>query len=172
MMAEKQLAKVLTLVVAACLLLACGGEAAAPAGVDGGETSAGPAPEESVQQPATTPAPAVPRASRTPPAPYYFSHARFVLARDDQGNPLGLRVEQVLPGGRVALAGIQVGDLIHAIDGVPMDDPASFDRAVRMAEDIFRDRRPQHFVVTRQGRKVGLVPLGAIETQPAPSPQP
>jgi S1-C subfamily serine protease len=81
-------------------------------------------------------------------------------------------VEKVLAGGRVALAGIQVGDLIHSIDLVPMDDPATFDRAVRIAEDIFRDRRPQHFVVTRQGRKMGLMPLGPLAPEPQQSPQP
>jgi S1-C subfamily serine protease len=105
-------------------------------------------------------------------APYYFAHARFVLVRDAQGRPLGLKVESVLPGGRVALAGIQVGDLIHSINLVRLDDPATFDRAVRIAEDTFREGRPHHFVVTREGRKMGLMPLGPLSTEPQQSQQP
>jgi hypothetical protein len=53
-----------------------------------------------------------------------------------------------------------------------MDDPASFDHAVRMAQDIFRQRRPQHFVVTRDGRRIGLMPLGPLSADPVPGEQP
>ena len=160
---------------AVLFLQACGGEATQQAGEDGIASAAPqPAGGRPVQQPISPSAPATPtpRASHSPPAPYYFSHARFVQAWDDQGRPLGLKVESVLAGGRVALAGIQAGDVIHAIDGVAMDAPATFGRAVRMAEDMFRERRPQHFVVTREGRKLGLMPLGAVKSGPAASEQP
>jgi S1-C subfamily serine protease len=135
--------------------------------VHGGATVDRPA----VQPPLTTTGQPA-RSARTPSAPYMFVHARFVLARDAQGNPLGLQVEEVLPGGKVALAGVLVGDLIHSIDQIPMDDPASFEHAVRMAEDIFRQRRPQHFVVTRNGSTMGLMPLGPISVDPDPGEQP
>lgn len=167
MMSGRIWVRMLMPVAAALLLQACGGEAAQQPGEDGA-VAAGPkaVADTPIPQPAPVPSPSVPQASRKPAAPYLFTHARFLQAWDDQGNPLGLKVESVLPGGRVALAGIQVDDIIHAIDGVAMDDPASFDRAVRMAEDIFRERRPQHFVVTRDGGKIGLMPLGAVKSEP------
>ncbi len=36
----------------------------------------------------------------------YFAHARFSLVRDEEGRPLGVRVDSVLANGRVYWAGV------------------------------------------------------------------
>ncbi len=123
---------------------------------------------------ATRPGPVRGRATGSPsPAPpdlaSYFAHARFVPARDAQGQPLGVRIEEMLPGGKVALVGLQVGDIIMAINQVPLNDPRTFDQAVRTAEDMFRAGRPQQVNVIRQGRKMGLIPMGTVPTTPVES---
>ena len=111
-------------------------------------------------------------AAGTPPAIQYFAHARFALARDEQVQPLGVRVEKILTGGRVALTGVEVGDIMMAINNVALNDPRTFDRAVRTAEELFIAGRPQQINVIRQGKRMGLIPMGTVKTTPVDSTQP
>ncbi len=112
--------------------------------------------------PAPRPAPAYAVGGDRP----YFAHARFAPARDTDGQPLGLQVESVLAGGKVARLGLRAGDLMLAINGERLDDPRTFPRAVARAEEIFRTET-MITVKLRRGEEVfSLAAVGAIRTEP------
>jgi hypothetical protein len=101
----------------------------------------------------------------------YFAHARFSLARDEQGRPLGVRADSVLVNGRVYWAGVQEQDLLTRINNVILNDPRTFAQAVRMAENEFLAGRPQRIHIIRNGKASALVPMGAIKSEPVPEEQ-
>jgi hypothetical protein len=98
---------------------------------------------------------------------YIFTHAVMEPVRDESGRPLGVRVVSIKPGGRVALAGVEAGDLIFYIDGIKVDDPAIFPQSVRYVEDVFLRGRPQRIHVERKGKRMALIPLQPVRTEPA-----
>jgi len=98
----------------------------------------------------------------------YFAHARFSLVRDEQGGPLGVRVDSVLANGRVYWAGVLEGDLLTRINDVRLDDPRTFQQAVRLVEDQFLRGRPERIHLIRQGKAAALLPMGAIKSEPVP----
>jgi len=98
----------------------------------------------------------------------YFAHARFSLVRDEQGQPLGVRVESVLDNGRVYWAGVREGDLLTRINDVLLNDPRTFEEAVRLVEDQFLLGRPQRIHIVRGGKASALVPMGLIKSEPVP----
>lgn len=102
----------------------------------------------------------------------YFAHARFSLVRDEQGQPLGVRVESVLDNGRVYWAGVREGDLLTRINDVLLNDPRTFEEAVRLVEDQFLLGRPQRIHIVRGGKASALVPMGLIKSEPVPQTQP
>ncbi|MCZ6832953.1 MAG: hypothetical protein O7F11_04335 [Acidobacteria bacterium] len=152
-----------------------GGEPASPAGEStpvaeppvGGVPRPGPVrrPSPSVEGPQA-------RVDSQVKAVRYFAHARFSLARDEQGRPLGVRVDSVLANGKVYWAGVHEEDLLTRINHVRLDDPRTFEQAVRLVEDQFLAGRPQRIHIIRQGKAAALVPMGAIKTEPVPETEP
>lgn len=72
----------------------------------------------------------------------------------------GVLVGQIEPDGAEAKAGLQVGDLITAVDGDRVESAGDVARAVRRKKagetvklDVFRDRAAKHLTVTVQERK-------------------
>ena len=70
-------------------------------------------------------------------------------------NPAGLRVTGVLPGSPAARAGLRPGDIIEAVDGKPVIDPAAMRYLIasqpvgdKVTLRIMRDRRPADVALT------------------------
>jgi len=163
-------------------LAACGGGPPAESTDPGGE----PAPPATESVPAAAPPKAGPARpgplrqgvpgtaidSNRPRVTYHFAHAKFSLKRDERGRPLGVYVESVLPNGSVYWAGVKEGDLMTLINRVPLNDPRTFENAVRLAEDEFNAGRPQRINIVRDGAAGALIPLGPVKTEPVSEPQP
>ncbi|MBI3569196.1 MAG: PDZ domain-containing protein [Gemmatimonadetes bacterium] len=93
-----------------------------------------------------------------------------------QGDSAGLRVMQVDAGGSAAAAGIQPGDVLTSIDGIPVSDPAWQGWRVKFAHQegapvaigLLRGRRPMQITA-----KVKLATLieQKLEADPAATPK-
>jgi S1-C subfamily serine protease len=77
-------------------------------------------------------------------------------------------VDSVLANGRVYWAGVLEGDLLTRINDVRLDDPRTFQQAVRLVEDQFLRGRPERIHLIRQGKAAALLPMGAIKSEPVP----
>ena len=93
-----------------------------------------------------------------------------------QGDSAGLRIMAVDPGGAGAAAGIQAGDLLTSVDGVPTSDPAwqawrikyAKQEGASLAIGIVRNRKPMQLTA-----KVKLATLieQRLEADPAATPK-
>lgn len=87
--------------------------------------------------------------------PESMKDARIVPAVED-GAVVGLRFEGVVPGSKTALAGIQSGDVVKAMDGMPMTGAMQgliffqgIDAKKPMRLDLVRDGKPVHLEVNK-----------------------
>lgn len=83
-----------------------------------------------------------------------FERTGFVPARP----PMPARVGEIVPGGVASLAGMRVGDLITAVDGVPVSDWNAFVQIVRANAS-----KPLMVVLDRDGKAVSVKLTPAAE---------
>ncbi len=81
----------------------------------------------------------------------------------------GVLVAGVEPDSPAAKAGVQVGDIITAVDGDRIDSAWELSRAVRRKKagealklEVFRDRATKHLTVTVEERKRSEIDLGDL----------
>jgi S1-C subfamily serine protease len=147
--------------VAARLFLPGGGPTGVVSGQrdPGGDGQAAPTAGALPESPAAkAPPSAFPPGMRHP-----FFHARFEPVRNASGTPLGVRVLSVHPTGKLARLGIRAGDIIRSVNRVQLDDHATFDRAVAMAEEAFLTDTSFYVRIKRGDDTFALASMGTVD---------